>query len=64
MYVCMYVCMYIYIYIYIYIQGWGSLTMVFTGKFVYIAHHFILLSLNPFNLSVDWEEWWFEHSLS
>ena len=32
---------------------WGSLTMAFTGKFVYMAHHFILLRLNPFDLSVD-----------
>ena len=26
------------------LQGWGSLAVAFTGKFVYIlAHHFILL---------------------
>ena len=35
-----------------------------TGKFVYIAHHFILLRLNPFHLSVDREGWWFEHYVS
>ena len=37
------------------LRGWGSLTMAFTGKFVYIAHHFILLQLNPFDLRVDRE---------
>ena len=44
-------------------QGWGSLTMTSTGKFVHLAHHFILLRLNPFGLSVDSEGWWFEHSM-
>ena len=29
--------------------------MTFTGKFVYRAHHFILLPLNPFDLSADSE---------
>ena len=29
-----------------------------------MAHHFILLRLNPFGLGVDREEWWFEHSMS
>ena len=38
--------------------------MAFTGKFVYMAHHFILLRLNPFDLRVDRERWWFEHSVS
>ena len=37
------------------LRGWGSLTMTFTGKFVYMAHHFILLRLNPFDLKVDRE---------
>ena len=46
------------------LQGWGSLTMVFTGKFVYMDHHFILLQLNHFDLRVDGERWWFEHSVS
>ena len=56
---------YIYIYIYIYpLRGWGSLTMTSTGKSVYMAHHFILLRLNPFGLGVDREGWWFEHSVS
>ena len=41
---------------------WGSLTMALTGKFVYMAHHFILLWLNPFELRVDMERWWLEHS--
>ena len=27
-----------------------------------MAHHFILLRLNPFDLRVDKEGWWFEHS--
>ena len=38
--------------------------MAFTGKFVYMAHHFIMLRLNPFGLTVDREGWWFEHSVS
>ena len=46
------------------VQGWGSLTMTSTGKFLYIAHHFILLRLNPFGLRVESEGWWFEHSMS
>ena len=46
------------------LRGWGSLTMTFTGKFVYMAHHFILLRLNPFGVRVDREGWWFEHSMS
>ena len=45
--------------------GWGSrLTMAFTGKFVYMAHYFIVLRLNPFVLRVDRKGWWFEHSVS
>ena len=38
----------------------------FTAKFVYVyvAHYFILLRLNPFDLSVDRQGWWFEHSVS
>ena len=35
------------------LQGWGSLTMEVTGKFVHMGHHFILLRLNPFGLMVD-----------
>ena len=35
--------------------GWDSLNMTFTSKFVYMAHHFILLRLNPFDLRVDKE---------
>ena len=38
--------------------------MAFTGKFVYIARHFILLRLNPFGLSADEEGWWFDPSVS
>ena len=44
------------------LRGWGSLTLVLTAKIVYMAHHFILLRLNPFDLGVDRERWWFEHS--
>ena len=44
-----------FIYIYWYIS---------TGKFVYMAHHFILLRLNPFGLRVNGEGWWFEPSVS
>ena len=39
------------------LRGWGSRTVVFTGKFVYMAYHFILLQLNPFDLRVDREGW-------
>ena len=46
------------------LRGWGSLTMTFSGKFVYMAHHFILLQLNPLGLGVDREGWRFEHSVS
>ena len=46
------------------LQGWGNLTMTFTGKFVYMAHHFIMLRLNPFGLRVERAGWWFEHSVS
>ena len=39
------------------------MTKTFTAKFVYMAHHFILLGPNPFHLKVDKEGWWFEHSV-
>ena len=29
-----------------------------------MAHYFILLRINPFDLRTDREGWWFEHSLS
>ena len=29
-----------------------------------MAHHFVLLLLNLFDLRVDREGWWFEHSVS
>ena len=35
------------------LQGWGSLTMAFTGKFPYMAHQFILLILNRFGVRLD-----------
>ena len=52
---------YIYIYIYMYIDRYiyGKYE-----KFVYMAHHFILLWLNPFDFGVDREGWWFKHSVS
>ena len=46
------------------LQGWSSLTMTSTSKFVYMSHHLILQQLNPFELMVDTEPWWFENSLS
>ena len=61
----------IYIYLYIYtwpwlspLRGWDSLTMTFTGKFVYLSHHFNLLQLYRCDLRVDREGWWFENSVS
>ena len=61
----------IYIYLYIYtwpwlspLRGWYSLTMTFTGKFVYLSHHFNLLQLYRCDLRVDREGWWFENSVS
>ena len=38
------------------------MTVEFTGKFVYMAHHFMFLRHNPFDLRVDRDGWWFEHS--
>ena len=37
------------------LRGSCSLTMIFTGNLVYIAHNFILLQLNSFGLTVDQE---------
>ena len=37
------------------LPGWGSLAMASTGIFVYMAHHFILLRLNPFGIRDDRE---------
>ena len=54
----------IYIYIYLSALKMGNVNMTFTGKFVYMAYHFILLQLNPFGLRVGREGWWFEHSMS
>ena len=36
--------------------------MAFTGTFEYMVHNLILLRLKPFDLRVDREGWWFEHS--
>ena len=41
-----------------------TLIMTFTGKFVYMARHFILLRLNRLDLSIHREEWWFERAVS
>ena len=46
------------------LKRWVNLTMAFTGKFVYMAYHFILLRFNPFELRVGREGWWFEHSVT
>ena len=46
------------------IQGWGSLSMISTGKFTDTTHNFISLQLNPFGLRLDSDGWWFEHSMS
>ena len=35
------------------IQEWG---MAFTDQFIYIGHHFLLLSLNDFRVTLDWDE--------
>ena len=35
------------------LQRWGSLTTIYTGKFVYMTHFFILLQVNSFDLKVD-----------
>ena len=37
--------------------------MVFTSKCIYMGHHFYLLRLNPFELSIDREGSWFDHSV-
>ena len=53
-----------FVYCHVNVLFYGLLCTVFTGKSVYIAHRFILLWLNPFDLIVDREGWWFEHSVS
>ena len=45
------------------LRGWGSLTMAFTDKFLYIGLT-ISSSYSPFGLRVDREGWWFEQSVS
>ena len=35
------------------LRGWGGLTLTSTGIFVCVAHHFISLWLNLFDLRVD-----------
>ena len=45
-------------------RAWGSLNMTFTGKFVHMAQHFILLRLNQFELRADREGGWFDDSVS
>ena len=63
----MYVYMDIYDYVYIYICMCVYVCMTCIYIYIYICiyiyvHHFILLRLNPFDLSVVREGWWFEHS--
>ena len=43
---------------------WGSPTVAFTGKFVYMAHYFVLLWLNPFDFRIDRKGRCFEHPVS
>ena len=38
--------------------------MTFTGKFVHMAQHFIMLWLSQFELRADREGGWFDHSVS
>ena len=49
----------LYIFIYLYI-----IFKYYIYKFVYMAHYFTLLRLNPFDLRFDREGWWSEHSMS
>ena len=54
---------YDYVYIYICMCVYVCMTCIYIYICIYIyVHHFILLRLNPFDLSVVWEGWWFEHS--
>ena len=45
------------------LQAWRSLTMPFTSKFLYIAHHFILLRHNPFGVRLGMMGLCFEYSV-
>ena len=45
------------------LRRWGILTMKSTVKFICMTHHFTLLRLNPFELRVHREAWWFENSM-
>ena len=63
----MYIYMDIYDYVYIYICMCVYVCMACIYIYIYICiyiyvHHFILLRLNPFDLSVVREGWWFEYS--
>ena len=37
------------------------MTVTFTGKFVHMGVHIIMLWLNPFEIRFDREGWWFDH---
>ena len=37
--------------------------MTFTSRFVYMAHHFILIPLNVPGPRIDKDGWWFDHSV-
>ena len=41
---------------------WWLIYYISTGK--YIAHHFIWLPRDPFDLTVNKEGWWFKYSVS
>ena len=45
------------------LRGWGNFIMAFTGKFVYVAHHLILLRFIPFGIGVARSGWYVEYSL-
>ena len=59
-------CLEIFVKIEIYFKNGIFITGIFIifNKFAYMAHHFIMLWLNPLGLWVDREEWWFNHSVS
>ena len=46
-----------------YLHSEDSPQITFTGKFVYMAHHFIFPRLNPYGLRVNRDGWWFNHSV-
>ena len=61
MYIYMDIYDYVYIYMYVCICMYDMYIYIYICIYIYV-HHFILLRLNPFDLSVVREGWWFEHS--